>query len=125
MSKRDYDLFHEYKLSTFFLCVFIFVGCIASYWYFHRRTNSYAHQRENGVDVMAPYYETKESRELDAKRRGGCEAKEGDCSSECKKACGKKEDEECSEDCKKACTEKEGKGESAAEEKSEKAEDHK
>ena len=55
----------EYKLSSFFICVFVFVGCIASFWYFHRRTNSYAHLNENGIDKMAPTYQTEEGKKMD------------------------------------------------------------
>ena len=68
-SKRTYDLFKVYPLGNFFICVFLFVGCIASFWYFHRRTNSYAHQREDGIDVMAPTYQTPNGEKLDKELR--------------------------------------------------------
>jgi len=68
-NKRPHELYRVYSLGSFFICIFLFVGTIGSYWYFHRRTNSYNHERENGVDIMAPTYQTPEGEQLDKEFR--------------------------------------------------------
>jgi hypothetical protein len=72
--KRSYDLYKEHSLGTFFLLVFIAVGLIAAFWYTNRRTNFYAHKHDDGVDVVAPFYEGKESAEME-KEHGEAEGK--------------------------------------------------
>lgn len=49
-----------YKVKTFFLLLFIFVGSLATFWYCSARRNYDANAyNEDGVDVTAPFYQNR------------------------------------------------------------------